>query len=220
LFFALAVPIFVHSISTWSFLVSVATATTVFALYVYLGSFLLRDTFGYSFGRIQNNAIATLLVFSVLYFTNLIPPIPLSLKTIDFYHNVYKTGDSYSGVDEKRPFLERFLALSGVTLRVSEGSDAYIFTAIFAPAQLGTSVTHRWQRYDETSGAWITTNTVSFPIVGGRDGGYRAYSFTDNPVSGRWRVVVETARGQVIGRAYLTIERPVKQNTYVERPLD
>jgi hypothetical protein len=214
------VPIFVHSISTWSFLVSIATATTVFALYVYFGYFVLRDSFGQNFGRIQNSAIATLIIFSILYFTNLIPPIPLSIKTIDFYHDVHKTADTYIAIDEKRSFLERFFALSGVTLHVSEGSDAYIFTAIFAPAKLGTSVTHRWQRYNEASGTWVTTNTVSFPILGGRERGYRAYSFTDNPTVGRWRVVVETGRGQVIGRAYLTIKRPVTQNTYVDRLLE
>lgn len=220
LFFALSVPIFVHSISTWSFLVSIAVATTVFAVYAYLGRFTLKNSFGASFEGIEKNAIAALVIFVALYFTNLIPPIPLSIKTIDFYHTVYKTGDTYVAVDEERSFLERFLALGGVTLTLSEGADAYVYTAIFAPARLGTSVAHRWQKYDDTEGEWITTNIVPFPILGGREGGYRGFSFTVDPTPGRWRVSVETEGGQTIGRAYVTIERPKGKNTYTEHALE
>ena len=208
LFSALAVPILVHSIGIGSFLAGTAGATAVFALYAYLGRFLFKQSFGQSFGRIEKNAAATLAVFALLYFTNLIPPIPLSIKTIDFYHAVYKTGDAYVAVDEQRPFLERFFALAGITLHVPESADAYVYTAIFAPARLGTEIVHRWEYFDAAKGAWVTKNTTPFPIVGGRDGGYRGYSFTENPKAGRWRVVVETTRGQVVGRAYLTVERP------------
>ena len=220
LFSALSVPIFVHSINAWSFALSVAVATTFFLTYIYFGRFTLAHSFGQRFSRIRKSAFAILCIFVFLYFANLIPPIPLSLKDIGFYHNVYKTGDTYIGIDEKRPVLERFLSLSGVTLRVSEGGSAYVYTAVFAPADIGTSVVHRWQRYAPEFGEWQTENVVPFPIVGGRAGGYRGYSFTEDPEAGRWRVLVETKREQIIGRAYLTIERPTKSTLYSEHLLD
>lgn len=220
LFSVLAVPIAVHSISAWSFLVSIAIATTIFSIYAYLGGFFLKSSFRRHFKKIERSALATLVIFAMLYFTNLIPPIPLSVKTIDFYHNVYKTDNTYIGVDEERPFWERFFALSGVTLNVPEGSDAYVFTAIFAPAKLETTVAHVWEHYDESAHAWVTVNTVPFPIVGGRAEGYRGYSLVSNPKPGKWRVTAKTARGQVIGRAYLIVVQSTEENIYNERIID
>jgi len=46
---------------------------------------------------------------------------------------------------------------------------------------------------------------VKFPIVGGREGGYRAYSVKSQPASGRWRVDIETAEGQLIGRVPFSV---------------
>jgi hypothetical protein len=71
---------------------------------------------------------------------------------------------------------------------------------VFAPIQLKTNVVHIWRRYDETTRMWRTESTVKFPIVGGREGGYRAYSIKSRPASGRWRVDIETAEGLLIGR--------------------
>lgn len=220
LFFALAVPMFVKSIGVVTFILSVIAASAVFFAYAYLGRFLVPKVFKESFGRIQKSALAVLGIFLILYFTNLIPPIPLSIKAIDFYHDVYKTETTYVGVDEQRLAYERFFSLAGVTLHLSSGSPAFVYTAVFAPAQLNTSIVHQWQYFDESSGEWLTKNEVSFPITGGRNGGYRGYSFTENPVEGKWRVLVKTARGQVVGRAYVTIERPEKVIAYSERILE
>jgi len=214
LFSALAVPVRLGAIGMWTFLTSVAVSSAVFIAYIYLGRLFLKTSFRGSFGRIQKNAATILFVFLVLYFTNLIPPIPLSIKAVDFYHDVYKTNAAYIGLDEKRPFYERFFSLSGITLHLSSGSPAFVYTAIFAPAKLNTSIVHRWQYFDTSSGTWVTKNEVSFPIIGGRNDGYRGYSFTENPEAGKWRVVVATARGQVVGRAYVTIRHPEEEVSF------
>src|SRR5438046_3026621 len=62
----------------------------------------------------------------------------------------------------------------------SPGERVYVFSAIFAPSGLSTIIFHEWQHYDENTKDWVTTNTEQFPIIGGRDGGYRGYSFKDN----------------------------------------
>lgn len=206
LFFALAVPVFVKSIGVMPFVLSLAVSSSVFVVYILLARFLVRGVFKESFARIQKNAFTILCTFVLLYVTNLIPPIPLSIKDHGFFHDVYSENGTYVGVDEKREWHERFFSLSGDTLRLTAGEPAFLYSAVFAPAKLSTAIAHRWQRYDPEFGEWQTENLVTFPIVGGRDGGYRGYSFTENPEAGKWRVIIETKRGQVIGRVYFMVE--------------
>jgi len=48
-------------------------------------------------------------------------------------------------------------------------------------------------------------DTVRFDIVGGRDGGYRGYSFKKNLKPGDWRVDVITETDQLLGRKKFTL---------------
>lgn len=220
LFFALLWPILFSSISTATFLASITIAAIVFAVFRRTLRLVARDSFIENRARINALAFTVFALVVVLYFTNLIPPIPLALKDVAFYHSVTRSGDSYIVHDEPRALLERYFSFSGTTLHLAAGAPAYVYTAVFAPAQLSTQVVHRWQRWDETRRVWITRNTVHFPIVGGREGGYRGYSLTESPAAGRWRVSAETTSGKVIGRAYLTIVRvpdaPAKHRAQIE----
>ncbi len=47
---------------------------------------------------------------------------------------------------------------------------------------------------------------VSFPINGGRDGGYRGYTIKRNPIAGEWRVDFATADGHLLGRERFTVD--------------
>ena len=86
----------------------------------------------------------------------------------------------------------------------------FFFSAISAPTALNTSITHEWQYRDEQNGAWKTSAEIHFPIAGGRDGGYRAYSQKDSITPGRWRVNVLTKDGQSLGSYTFTV---VAENT-------
>ena len=77
----------------------------------------------------------------------------------------------------------------------------YAYSAVFAPTDLKTKIFHRWMYKDEKSGKWIATDQLGFSISGGRDGGWRGFTFKRNVFAGRWRVEVITERGQVLGRA-------------------
>jgi len=81
----------------------------------------------------------------------------------------------------------------------------YIFSAVFAPTALNTKIMHKWQYYDKYEGVWVTVSEIPFSIVGGRDGGYRGYSFKKNLFPGRWRVDVITEREQLLGRIYFKV---------------
>ena len=207
LFMALALPVVTRSISAASFLGAVVVATIIFQIFRRVLRFVAKEAYAHNRKRIHQSGVVVLVALVVLYFTNLIPPIPLTLKHINFYHSVERSGDAYLVRDETRGIFESFFDSGGKTLRLVLGEDAYVFTAVSAPAQLNTNVVHRWEYFDEANERWVTKNTVQFSITGGRHDGYRGFSLTEDPAVGKWRVSVETARGQVIGRAKVIVER-------------
>ncbi len=168
--------------------------------------------------RIMPWAIGMLfLLINILYFTNIIPPIPLSLKSAEAFHGVERVGGGYNVLAEKREWYETFFPTK--TLHVSEGGSAYVFSAVFAPTRLQTSIVHHWQHYSEERGQWVSSNRVDLPILGGRGGGYRIYSFKRGIAPGLWRVNVETAGGLSVGRLEFKVERPKGMVTLEERVL-
>jgi hypothetical protein len=58
-------------------------------------------------------------------------------------------------------------------------------------------------------------SSVSLPVVGGRDGGYRTYSTRENPEQGKWRVNIETPHGQIIGRIYFAVSHTQTEPTLI-----
>lgn len=144
-------------------------------------------------------------VFNALYFANIIPPLPLALKEAGVYHSVMRApnGD-YQLLAEPVPWYASYLRYN-TTYHATTDEDVYVYSAIFAPSGLATAILHEWQRYDEVSRAWVTTGALRFGIVGGRDGGYRGYSFKSAPAPGKWRVNVITEYGQLIGRISFTV---------------
>lgn len=144
------------------------------------------------------SVFAVFLLMNGLYFLNLIPPIPLSLQEAGMYHGIQRVGSGYAFIGESPSFWDSVLGRQ--TLHQDATGRVYAFTAIYSPTDLDTVIYHDWQYYDEAQRQWVTTDRLSFPIVGGRSGGYRGYTFKNHLTSGGWRVSVETSRGQVLGR--------------------
>ena len=154
-------------------------------------------------------------LINFLYFTNIIPPIPLSLKSGDVYHFVQKDnrGD-YIALGEADSRWNKILRQKVVRLTTTE--PVYVFGSVFAPTRLNTKIIHDWQYLDVKTGNWVSASRISFEIFGGRDNGYRGYSKKENIFPGKWRVDIETERGQVIGRVRFNIvytDTPVKLET-------
>lgn len=137
-------------------------------------------------------------LMNAAYFQNVIPPIPLSIREAGIYHDVERVNGEYKLVGEDESWLDRILP--GQTLHVSPADTLFAYTAIFAPGDLSTDIVHKWQRWDPSARTWVTELNVAFPIVGGREDGYRGYSRKSHLAPGKWRVSVETVRGQVLGR--------------------
>ncbi len=140
------------------------------------------------------------LFFNFLYFSNIIPPIPLSLKFIDVYHSVYRVSSTnYVGSYEPTPPIYFWDKRSSVVHREPNGS-VYVFSSVFAPTNLNTDIYHQWQYFDEVKKEWIDSSKIKLGVSGGRDDGFRGYSFKRSLTNGTWRVVVETERGQKLGQ--------------------
>jgi hypothetical protein len=140
---------------------------------------------------------AAVAVVNVLYFANLIPPVPLALKSAGIYHSAIKTPSGYlvQYVSARRL---RFWRKWDSPFYLSPGESVYCYTAIFAPGRVRVPVRHVWSRRMEDG--WVQTDRIGFPINGGRERGYRGYTVKHGVVPGKWRVEVETERGQTLGR--------------------
>ncbi len=142
------------------------------------------------------------LVVNILYFLNLIPPVPLALKSVGIYHRVIRSSAGYEAQYVDPPFY-RFWRKWDDPFYYSQGESVYCYTAIFAPGKVRVPVRHVWS-YQTTSG-WKQTDHIKLWIAGGREEGYRGYTLKSGIKPGDWRVEVETDRGQTLGRIDFTV---------------
>lgn len=151
------------------------------------------------------SVLSAYLVINVLYFTNIIPPIPLSLREAGVYHSVVRTSLGYRVTHEEEPSFSPFRFYE--TLHIAPGEAAYLYSAVFAPTNFDAYVVHQWQHYDLEKREWVNSARIPFPIIGGDDKGYRGYTLKGDPEEGFWRVNIETVRGQVVGQVEFKVVR-------------
>jgi len=144
---------------------------------------------------VYTSVVSLFIVFNLLYFTNSIPPIPLSLKSIGIYSNVERSGNDYILSQEKKKW---FAFETPAHIHITKNTPLYAYSAIFAPTKITESISHIWLYKKE--GSWERETTIPFSISGGRDEGYRGYTTKESLREGLWRVEVRTERGQLIGR--------------------
>ncbi len=209
LFFALfsytifVVPIYTGTMGQRMFLLSGAIATIAFSLLVAALTVIGPVRILQSWKGIVGGAAAVLVVLNAFYFTNILPPLPLALANAGVFHSVIRDGAVYRATGESRNWTS--VPWAEPVVHVNPGKSLYLYSAVFAPIQLRTKILHIWQRYDDAAKTWRTQAVVSYPITGGRDGGYRGYSVKSTPAKGHWRVNIATGDGLVIGRIAFTV---------------
>jgi hypothetical protein len=148
--------------------------------------------------------------FNVFYFTNIIPPIPLSLKSLGIYHSViHYENDTYALTYEKPAWWLPLKKSDGV-FHYTQGDSIFCYASVFAPARLTTDIYHKWEYYNETQSTWVEHVRLPYPIKGGRGSGFRGYTFIESVREGQWRCTVETGRGQALGREAFTVVKGEK----------
>ncbi|MBV9159892.1 MAG: DUF2914 domain-containing protein [Candidatus Kaiserbacteria bacterium] len=197
-------PVVMHRIGDLMFLLSGITALVLVALLMYVLHLVVPEAEREGRMRAARAVAIVYALFNVLYFTHAIPPLPLALKDAGVYHSVTREGTDYLLSGEPTSWLESLLTYARVFHR-APGESVYVYTAIFAPTGLSTTIIHQWQHYDESAKTWLTEGVVSFPVAGGREGGYRGYSQKTTVEPGKWRVNVLTSTGDIIGRVSFTV---------------
>ncbi|MEI7777527.1 MAG: DUF2914 domain-containing protein [bacterium] len=204
-FFIFFVPVVVHQIGDKIFLLSGAISLLAISFFIFLLAIFTREKFKQSGKRIVASVAIILFLVNTLYFTNIIPPIPLSLKEAGIFHSVVRNaGGNYDVQYEQQPWYQFFQAYE--VFHQVPGEPIYVYSAIFSPTTLNTTITHQWQYYDETEKKWVDSGKIDLPIVGGRDGGYRTYSLRSDLADGYWRVNALTETGQSVGRISFKVE--------------
>lgn len=193
---SLMLPYLLNSISAWIFVLGGLLSLGVGYLYLTI-ALKIVSKLKFIKKRLITVSLIIFSLMNVLYFTNLIPPIPLSLTEAGVYHNIERSNGGYILEIESQNLIEKIIP--GEVVHIVEGAPIYIFSAIFAPFDLDTQIIHQWQHFDSSSKRWVTKDELSFTIYGGRDEGYRGFSQKSSLSEGFWKVNVQTSRGQTIG---------------------
>ncbi len=202
-YFNLIFPYIFNSLSVFIFVLSSFVSLGVIIVFIKILSLYLeavRKKIKFLFFAIGS----VFVVMNFLYFLNLIPPIPLSIKDIGVYHIVKRTGDNYLVKTEDCSRWDRCIFLYEKRHISSARQVLFLYSAVYAPEGMELKVTNEWQKYNDDSKKWETRAEIPFHIKGGRDIGYRWYSYY-NVDAGLWRVNVKTERGQTIGRKYFHV---------------
>lgn len=199
-FWIFYLPILVNSIGSLVFILSGVVSLISMGGVVYLLYWLTPLQVEKSKKPLLVTLGGIFILINVLYFANIIPPLPLSMKHMSVCHNVERSATgNYTLTREDKAWYESILL--GREVNIREGESVYLFSSVFAPTDLKTDVAHSWQYYNERDeGEWVERSRIEYSLVGGRGGGYRGYTFKENIKAGKWRVNVVSADGRLIGR--------------------
>ena len=146
------------------------------------------------------------LLMMFFYLMNLIPPVPLAMKQAGIYHHVSKnSAENVYLLTYEKPAWYQFFKNDDSEFDFMESDSVFCFTSVFAPTHLTKKIAHKWQYYSESRGEWMVTDRTVYRLTGGRDGGYRGYTFKKNVEMGKWRIDIVTDDDKIIGRIKFTI---------------
>lgn len=153
-------------------------------------------------------SLITLAVFLGLYFLKVIPPVPLSIKKIGIYRSVEKADGKYILGHKNNPF--KFWQSGETDFHYQAGDKIYCFAGIFSPTNFSDQVKFKW--FLETKNGWHLSDQVPIKISGGRDQGFRAFTYKSNIQAGNWRVKVLTKDEREIGRINFSVTNAPSSN--------
>ena len=147
-------------------------------------------------------------VFNVLYFINWIPPVPMALKHVGVYHAVTRATDDYqySLTFEEPQGWDRYIRQTNKVFNWSPGDTAFCFASVFSSTAMNKKIFHLWE-YDDPDDGWILIEKLGYDLFGGRDGGFRGYSFKTSVKPGDWRVEIVTEDDIKLGSVDFVVVR-------------
>lgn len=198
-FFSFMIPVFIREMSTEIFRISSLASlgcTLLLIVLIYGKSPGTRAEM--HLGKLLGLVLLIYALFNVFYHFRLIPPVPLALDEGIVAHHIEIKDNAYYVTYERdewyviwRPHRIEYIH--------QPDEQVYVYSSIFAPTDLEKTVAHRWQWYNDSIGSWELVEDISYEITGGRDGGFRGYTYKNNVLPGDWKVEVITEEELVIG---------------------
>lgn len=198
-FFTFALPVFLRKMNIWLFLLAGICSLLLVGILLLL-LYRWQSMADFSVLKKCVKLLAALYAaMNVAYFLNWIPPVPLSLKFAGIYHTVKHVENDYQVSFEKPPWYQ-FWTESDATYHYQTGDTVFCYAAVFAPTKLQKRIYQEWHLYNDQEGEYQSRSRIGYSVFGGRDGGYRGYTFKRNVEPGKWRVDIETEDHRLLGR--------------------
>ncbi|MCK0136129.1 DUF2914 domain-containing protein [Arenibacter sp. S6351L] len=198
-FFTFMVPVLIKEMNPNIFilsgLISLITTLALIAI-IYRASPSTRAEI--HLGKLIGIVFSIYLIINIFYFFRLIPPVPFALSNGIVAHQVKVENNNYLVTYETDEWYV-FWRKHRLKFIQKPNEDVYVFSSIFAPTSLEKSVFHRWKWFNNTTQEWEIIEDIGYDITGGRDGGYRGYTYKNNLVEGLWKVEVLTQEELVLG---------------------
>lgn len=198
-FFIFFIPVLIKIMNTIVFILSgIISVCWVLGLLYFIIQRSKKRTSD-DFKKLSIIIVSLFILLNLFYFLNWIPPVPLSLKDAGIYHHVHRIDNQYEVKFEQGSWYH-FWKNSDTDYHYQQSDTVYCYAAVFAPTELDKKIVHQWQIFNRRADEWQTTDHLSYKISGGRDGGYRGYTYKKNMQEGEWRVNVITTEGLLLGR--------------------
>ena len=154
-------------------------------------------------------------VLMLAYTFDVIPPVPLVKRDIAVGYAINKVDGHYQ-LSQQPSSWWVFWRETSNDLHVAPGQRVYCFSSVFAPSGLKTRLYHRWQYHDKKKG-WLTKSRVGFALSGGRNNGFRGYTYNTNLQAGEWKVSVETENDKTVAVQEFSVKaEPSTLTPYVQ----
>ncbi|MCX6757124.1 MAG: DUF2914 domain-containing protein [Candidatus Nomurabacteria bacterium] len=194
------VPLFLKVQNDITFGISIGLTVIIFLCYIFILKFSSENAYDNA-GRGYALALGVPMFVAMLYFLNVLPAVPLSLKDAGIYHYVERDVSGEYFVKKEIDTRNFSKYLTPVYHLTPSDNGVYFFSAVNAPAELTAPISYVWEYYDTTINKWVSYDEpITFTLEGGRENGYRAYSQKQNITEGLWRVTVKVDNNRIVGR--------------------
>lgn len=202
-FFSIVYPIIFGFIGLVPFCFSAMSTLTILLVQLRLLRNLVTEP-GVLFHAIFAPVVTVVIIFASFFFLGWIPPVPLSAKEQGIYHYLVKRETHYylyAGMNENS-----FWNFGKTTFKAEPDDKIFFYSQIFSPARISDKIIVHWFKKNSV-GDWESMDQVPVAIKGGREEGFRTFTFKSNFDSGEWKILVKTSSGVEISRLYFNVYR-------------
>lgn len=200
-FFSIVYPLIFGFIGLVPFCFSVLSTIGILLVQLRMLRNLVTEP-GVLFHAIFAPVVTVVIIFTSFFFLGLIPPVPLSVKEQGVYHKLEKRDSHYYLYAEMGD--NSFWDFGKTTFHAEPDDKIYFYSQIFSPARISDKIIIHWFKKNNM-GDWENMDQVPVALKGGREEGFRAFTFKSNYEAGEWKILVETSSGVEISRLYFNV---------------